>query len=159
MVLYHGSYTAVREPRLLKNQRELDFGKGFYTTSDLEQARKWAQRTARRLHKAEAFVTQYEVAEEGLELLRVLHFAAPDADWLRFVVKNRKGVPDAEKWDVICGPVANDQTAPVIDLFLDGMYDEEEAIRRLLPQKLKDQFVFKSVEAIALLRCAEVIRL
>ena len=158
MVLYHGSYTAVREPRLLKNQRELDFGKGFYTTSDLEQARKWAQRTARRLHKAEAFVTQYEVAEEGLELLRVLHFAAPDADWLRFVVKNRKGVPDAEKWDVICGPVANDQTAPVIDLFLDGMYDEE-VIRRLLPQKLKDQFVFKSVEAIALLRCAEVIRL
>lgn len=159
MVLYHGSYTAVREPRLLKNQRELDFGKGFYTTSDLEQATKWAQRTARRLHKAEAFVTQYEAAEEGLELLRVLHFAAPDADWLRFVVKNRKGVPDAEKWDVICGPVANDQTAPVIDLFLDGMYDEEEAIRRLLPQKLKDQFVFKSVEAIALLRCAEVIRL
>ena len=79
MVLYHGSYTAVREPRLLKNQRELDFGKGFYTTSDLEQATKWAQRTARRLHKAEAFVTQYEAAEEGLELLRVLHFAAPDA--------------------------------------------------------------------------------
>lgn len=41
MILYHGSNVVVREPHLLKIQRELDFGKGFYTTSDLEQASKW----------------------------------------------------------------------------------------------------------------------
>lgn len=40
MILYHGSNVVVREPHLLKIQRELDFGKGFYTTSDLEQASK-----------------------------------------------------------------------------------------------------------------------
>ena len=40
MVLYHGSNVEVRDPRLLKTQRDLDFGKGFYTTSDLEQAEK-----------------------------------------------------------------------------------------------------------------------
>ena len=62
-------------------------------------------------------------------------------------------------WDLICGPVANDQTMPVIDLYLDGMYDEEEAVRRLLPQKLKDQYVFKTEAAIRLLRCKEVIGL
>ena len=62
-------------------------------------------------------------------------------------------------WDMICGSVANDQTMPVIDLFLDGMYDEEETIKRLLPQKLKDQFVLKTETAIRLLRCREVIRL
>jgi len=38
VILSHGSSVEVREPRLLKIQRELDFGKGFYTTSDLEQA-------------------------------------------------------------------------------------------------------------------------
>ena len=57
MILYHGSNVEVKAPRLLKVQRELDFGKGFYTTSDLEQASKWAARTAQRLRQAKAFVT------------------------------------------------------------------------------------------------------
>ena len=36
-------------------------------------------------------------------------------------------------------------------LYLDGMYDEEETIKRLLPQKLKDQYTFKTEEALVLL--------
>ena len=42
MILYHGSNEEVKEPRLLKIQREMDFGKGFYATSDLEQATRQA---------------------------------------------------------------------------------------------------------------------
>ena len=60
MILYHGSNVEVREPMLLKIQRELDFGKGFYATSDLEQAAKWAKRTAKRRGTQQAFVTVYE---------------------------------------------------------------------------------------------------
>lgn len=157
MILYHGSNVEVKEPRLLKVQRELDFGKGFYTTSDLDQATRWANRTAKRLRQNKAFVSVYGIAETEIAMLNVLRFEKPDADWLRYVVKNRKGQDTSSEWDVICGPVANDQTAPVIDLFLDGMYDEEEAIKRLLPQKLKDQFAFKTEKALALLRFREVI--
>ena len=29
MILYHGSHVEVRNPQLLQNQRELDFGNGF----------------------------------------------------------------------------------------------------------------------------------
>ena len=47
---------------------------------------------------------------------------------------------------------------PVIDLFPDGMYDEEETIKRLLPQKLKDQYTFRSDSAIALLRFGRVMQ-
>ena len=159
MILYHGSNVEVREPRLLKNQRELDFGKGFYTTSDLDQATRWAKRTAIRLRQEESFVSVYEIDEEEIKKLRVLKFNSPDADWLHFVVKNRKGEPVPMDWDIIIGPVANDQTAPVIDLFLDGMYDEDETIKRLLPQKLKDQYTFKTEDAIRLLSCKEVISL
>lgn len=46
---------------------------------------------------------------------------------------------------------------PTITLFLDGFYDEEETIKRLLPQNLKDQYTFKTAKALALLRCTEVI--
>ena len=91
--------------------------------------------------------------------LRILKFDSPNVDWLRFVAENRKGHPVPQEWDIIAGPVANDQTAPVINLFLDGMYDEQEAIRRLLPQKLRDQYTFKTPKAIGLLRCQEVLRL
>ena len=157
MILYHGSNVVVREPHLLKIQRELDFGKGFYTTSDLEQASKWARRTALRLKQSQGYVSVYEVDEEKMLTLRVLRFDKPDEHWLRFVVANRKGAAPTDEWDIIHGPVANDQTMPVIDLFLDGMYDEEETIKRLLPQKLKDQYTFKSNSAIALLRFKEVI--
>lgn len=157
MVLYHGSNVEVSEPKLLKNQRELDFGKGFYTTSDFEQASRWAKRTAARLKRDKGVVTAYNVDEKKMAELQVLVFEKPDADWLRFVASNRKGESVPEEWDIISGPVANDRTMPVIDLYLEGMYDEEEAIKRLLPQKLKDQYAFKTGRAIALLEYKVVI--
>lgn len=157
MILYHGSNVEVREPVLLKVQRALDFGKGFYVTSDKEQAEKWAERTARRLRHSRGIVSAYEIDPDEIRELRVLRFTEPDKRWLRFVVANRKGSPPTEEWDLVHGTVANDQTMPVIDLFLDGMYDEDEAIRRLLPQKLKDQYAFKTLASIRLLRFKEAI--
>ena len=94
-----------------------------------------------------------------MRALRILRFQQPDPHWLRFVVSNRKGNNSEDEWDVVYGPVANDQTMPVIDLYLDGMYTEEEAIRRLLPEKLHDQVTFKTAAAISLLNCTEVISL
>ena len=34
MKLFHGSYTQVPQPRIIKSVRFLDFGTGFYTTTD-----------------------------------------------------------------------------------------------------------------------------
>ena len=149
----------MKEPILLKVQRELDFGKGFYTTSDMEQAARWAERTAKRRGESNAFVTVYEVNEDELKNIRLLSFDSPNVEWLNFVVKNRKGEYIAGNWDIISGPVADDQTAQVIDLYLEGAYDEEEAIRRFLTQRLKDQYAFKTNEALKLLIFKEVITL
>ena len=159
MILYHGSNVEVKEPMLLKVQRELDFGKGFYTTSDMEQAARWAERTAKRRGESNAFVTVYEVNEDELKNIRLLSFDSPNVEWLNLVVKNRKGEYIAGDWDIISGPVADDQTAQVIDLYLEGAYDEEEAIRRFLTQRLKDQYAFKTNEALKLLIFKEVITL
>lgn len=159
MVLYHGSNVEVREPKLLKNQRELDFGKGFYTTSDYEQASRWAKRTAARLKQDSGIVTVYKVDDKKLSELKILAFDRPDERWLKFVAANRTGKVSGDEYDVISGPVANDQTMPVIDLYLEGMYDEAEAIKRLLPQKLKDQFTFKTEKALALLEFEAVIKI
>ncbi len=156
MILYHGSNVEVRKPRLLKFQRALDFGKGFYLTSDREQAVRWARRVRQRNRSGEACVNSYEVDDAALGRFRVLAFPAPDASWLRFVVSNRRNGATSDEWDVIHGPVADDQTSAVIDFYLSGVYDEDEAVRRLLPQKLSDQWTFKTEQAIALLRFVEV---
>lgn len=42
MKLYHGSISAVKKPGLSRGRKNTDFGKGFYTTTSYEQAKKWA---------------------------------------------------------------------------------------------------------------------
>lgn len=159
MILYHGSNIEVKEPKLLAIQRELDFGKGFYTTSDFQQASKWAHRTAQRRGIGSPVVTVYEIDDRALEILQVLRFENANVEWLRYIASNRKGIAPADQYDVVIGPVANDQTMPTITLFLDGFYDEEETIKRLLPQNLKDQYTFKTVKVLSKLHCTEVIAL
>lgn len=88
MPLYHGSNVKVKSPQLLKNQRELDFGNRFYTTSDIEQAKRWASRTSKRLKQEKAYVSVYEIYEDDTNLLNIREFSKSDVDWLRFIVEN-----------------------------------------------------------------------
>ena len=150
MLLFHGSNQIVSSPRLLKNQRALDFGKGFYTTSDMNQASLWAKRTTKLRGTGNACVSIYEMDDFAMKTLKVLRFERPDRTWLAFVSANRKELPGRnQEYDLVIGPVADDQTRQTIVLYLDGYLDEEAAIKRLLPQKLKDQYTFKTELALS----------
>jgi len=56
----------------------------------------------------------------------------------------------------LAGPVANDNTMPVIDAYLAGLFTREETIRRLLPFRLADQYAFATQRALACLTFKEV---
>ena len=43
MKLYHGNHVEVQNPKILTSSRVGDFGNGFYTTSSMKQARRWAE--------------------------------------------------------------------------------------------------------------------
>ena len=159
MYLYHGSNVEVQKPILLKNQRELDFGNGFYTTSDLHQAEIWTKRTCIYRDAGSPFVSVYEFEENELSLLNYKNFEKANREWLDFETANRKKIPLFQNFDIISGPVANDQTMQVLVLYFDGFITAENALERLLPQKLKDQYTFKTEKAIKLLRWKETIRL
>lgn len=156
MILYHGSNLEVYEPKLLEIQRQLDFGKGFYTTTDLQQAVIWAKRTTRIRKKGKPCVSVYKFDEKLLHKLQVLRFENANEEWLAFVTANRRGQSVENGWDLIWGPVANDQTMQTLLLYLDGFLTEKEAIARLLPQNLKDQVVLKTQAALECLQCKEV---
>lgn len=74
-----------------------------------------------------------------------------DGAWLDFVVMNRKSEYSGKKYDIVIGPVANDTTLRVIDDYMSDVYTKEEAIKRLLPQKLTDQYAFLNAEAVSML--------
>lgn len=158
MRLYHGSNVPVEKPRLFRSDRRVDFGSGFYVTSSFDQAARWAQLVARRRGEGAPVVSVYEFDEDKLDGLLVRSFDGPTAEWLRFVGENRRGVKPEEPDDLVIGPVANDNTMPTLRLFFAGIYTEEEAIRRLLPQKLHDQWAFKTREALDALEFCEVKR-
>lgn len=48
MLLYHGSNVTVEKPNIIQSERTLDFGTGFYLTTDFEQAKRWAILTTSR---------------------------------------------------------------------------------------------------------------
>lgn len=149
MKLYHGSNIAVQNPKIIKSDRRLDFGTGFYLTSDKTQAERWAELTRMRRNAGNAIVSVFELDENILESLNVLHFQNADKAWLEYVTANRKNIPlKNDDYDIVIGPVANDKTMPVISLYFSGIYDIDETIKRLLPQKLSNQYTFKTEKSL-----------
>lgn len=155
MKLYHGSTVIVEQPRILTDLRALDFGSGFYLTSNEEQAKRWSKVVARRRRTTKSFLNIYELDDSYNDVLRTLLFSAADGEWLDFVVANRKEQIMFVPYDLVIGSVANDSTLPVIDDYMDGKYTKEEAVRRLMPQNLTDQYAFLTEQALELLRFEE----
>lgn len=157
MYLYHGSNIEVSKPQILESDRRLDFGKGFYLTSSYEQAKRWAELTVKRRETGKATVSVFDFDDISVSDLKILHFTQAQKEWLEYVTLNRKNqiIPN-DNYDIVIGPVANDRTMPVISLYFAEIYDIEETIKRLMPQKLCDQYTFRTEKAIKKLKFVEV---
>ena len=106
MICYHGSDTVVDSPKILAAKRPLDFGGGFYVTSNKEQAKSWAIRVCYRNNTHHVCVNRYDFDLEAAEkALTIIRFDVADERWLDFICKNRSG-EDAGLYDIVIGPVA-----------------------------------------------------
>ena len=66
MKLFHGGIIIVNQPAILKTQRLLDFGKGFYTTTNQNQAERWAVIKKKRLSKKTKSIVTLSLYEANL---------------------------------------------------------------------------------------------
>ena len=64
MILYHGSNVTVDYPKLIRQNRYLDFGFGFYTTTNRDQAVNFAQKVMERRKIGAATLNIYSIDEE-----------------------------------------------------------------------------------------------
>lgn len=153
--LYHGSTVAVRKPSLRPGRPNADFGKGFYTTSNLEQAERWAHIKQEREDAARAVVSVYEFDETLLNNSdwNIRLFNGADEAWLYFVTDCRKS--RKHDYDLVQGPVANDKVFTTVNLFESGVLSAEAAILQLKAYKTYDQLSFHTDKTIGTLRFVE----
>ena len=153
MILYHGSNVIVDQPKLIRQNRYLDFGFGFYTTTNREQAVNFAQKVTDRRKMGEETLNIYSVNEAvAFQECKVLQFDSPDEAWLDFVAANRQGTYQGEKYDLIYGAVANDDVYRTIALYMTGVLDKEQTLSSLKIRKLFNQLVFATEKSLQYLK-------
>lgn len=150
MKLYHGSNVSVEKPDLNISNRTRDFGNGFYLTSSLEQAISWAKHRAYQREKSgKPTLSIFELDDNKLDSLNIKKFETANREWLQYITMNRTHSNNVkDDYDIVIGPVANDSTTPVINLYLNGILSEEAAIENLKTYVLKDQFAIKTQKAL-----------
>lgn len=150
MIVYHGSNMIVDQPKLIRQNRTLDFGYGFYTTTNLDQAVNFAGKVTDRRGSGSPCISMYDVPEvEALQSrYKVLIFTEPDEDWLDFVFANRNGSYSGVHYDIVFGPVANDTIYRTFVAYEAGILTREETIARLKVKKLYNQMTFATEEVL-----------
>ena len=167
-ILYHASYTIVKKIDLSLCASGKDFGKGFYVTTNYEQALRFLRTAIGKAIKNGVknvipnvgFVSSFEYKPK-CENVKIFEFENADKNWLHCVVANRKSdilKNEIEKWqnfDIIAGKIANDTTNQILTAYINGFYGkvgtneaDEMAIKFLLPNKLQNQICFKTENAI-----------
>jgi hypothetical protein len=163
MILYHGSNIEIETIDLSKCRPFKDFGKGFYTTLLLKQAWAMARRTVKLYSEGTPCITEFFLDSAVLEDSRfsIKRFDKPDLEWARFVINNRNhnfsDTSDSEcntdgKYDVVTGPVANDDITALMNIYLAGILSNEALTKELTYRELSDQISFHTVRTVTCLR-------
>ena len=161
----------VKEPDLAKCAKRKDFGQGFYLTTSKEQAESFLRTSIAKaiatgtIEEGQKFgyISTFEFNLSGN--LETHIFENADVDWLHCIAAHRKKKMFIEveremaRYDIIAGKIADDATNATLTAYLAGAFGtagDKEAddfcIRQLLPNKLKDQYCFKTEAAIECLK-------
>jgi len=154
MKVYHGSDVKIETIDLSKCRVGTDFGRGFYVTKFLKQAEDIAARVAS-WHDTMPVVTEFEFNEYAFEDkdFSVLRFDGYNDEWLDFIVKNRASITSKpmHKYDIVEGPVANDDVAARIYDYLSGDVTKAKFIEELRFKKPMHQICFCTTASLQML--------
>ena len=163
MRLYHGSNIAIDSINLAMCRPYKDFGRGFYLTDIEEQAEKMAVRVAR-IYGKTPIINVYEIDDDfkDLDHLRIKDFGIQTTEeWARFVMNNRsRAFVDVEdilcnkdnKYDIVIGPVADDNMELLFRQYENEIIDFETLLKGMIYKKTSSQYSFHTERSVAFLR-------
>ena len=159
MKVYHGSDLIIKTIDLSKCRVGTDFGRGFYVTKFLKQAEDIAARVAS-WHDTTPVVTEFEFNEYAFEDndFKALRFNAYTDQWLDFIVKNRASIASKpmHEYDIVEGPVANDDIAARIYDYLNGDVTKADFTEELRFKKPMHQICFCTTASLQMLSAVVV---
>ena len=146
MRVFHGGTCEIMHPDINHSNNALDFGRGFYVTTLREQAERWARRKALR-NQATAVLNVYELNEDWSNY-RFLKYPKIDVDWLDFVCECRRGGEMYKNYDIIQGPVADDDVFQCVNFYFRGVWTQERTMKELEFAHPNDQIAVISQKAL-----------
>lgn len=162
MILYHGSNIKIKEIDLSKCKPYKDFGQGFYCTTIKKQAEFMAKRVVKRQGGIQTINT-FELDERIFEdkAVNIKRFDKPSKEWAKFILNNRdrnyKFLKSKEcnldnKYDLVIGPVADDDIIVLFRTFVNGLIDMDTLIKELTYKELTDQYSFHTSKVLKYLK-------
>lgn len=163
MILYHGTNLDIKMIDLALCRPYKDFGRGFYTTELPEQAQKMAVRVTK-IYGGSPVVNIYSIADDFFESedLKIKDFGCvPSEKWALFVMNNRdKRFSDFEsmdcnfdcKFDIVRGPVANDDMAMLFRQYQNEIISFDTLVKSMTFKEITSQYSFHTERAVHLLK-------
>ncbi len=152
LTLYHGGSHIIEFPEIREPERTLDFGQGFYTTTSSAQAESLVRNRISKKRWDKGYVNSYNFnLERAKETLKVKQFEGPTEEWVDFVLQNRIVEGYTHDFDIVIGPVANDNVYRQFALFEGGIISKRTLIAELLTYKLVDQYLFHTEKSLSFL--------
>ena len=143
MKVYHGSNLVVRNPMIVKTDYTKDFSWGFYTTTIISQAERWAHRRAQR-DGGIPHINTYEFTPAPE--LEILEFESTTEAWLDFIALCRNG--GTHKYDIVIGPMADDEIWNKVEDYLAGEISKEEFLIAAKFKHPTHQISFHTIAAL-----------
>jgi len=150
MKLYHGTNCSIKDIDLKICRPYKDFGRGFYLTEIRQQAEEWAFKISERFGNKPKII-EYEYTLDSNLGLNVLIFEKPCIEWAYFIMNNRNSNLSEKfgnldnrgcQYDIVEGPVGNDDIAVTLNQFTQGLLDENLLVKQLEYKKLNHQISF-----------------
>ena len=158
MKLYHGSNMIISTVDLEKCRPYKDFGKGFYCTDIEEQAYLMAKRVGK-IYGGNSIVNEFDFNDDiyNSNELNIKRFEAPTEEWAIFVLNNRDrkltnikslNCNNDNKYDLVVGPVADDDVALLFRTFTRGLIDINILVKEMKYKRFSNQYSFHTEKSL-----------
>ena len=162
LIVYHGSDHIIEVPVYNGSKRTNDYGRGFYTTENIDLAKEWACADNR-----DGFANYYEANLDGLSVLNLNGSEYSILNWLAILARYRTywqngSVAEEAKdylyqnffidpslYDVIIGYRADDSYFTFAQDFISGAIPLSKLSEAMHLGRLGEQIVFKSRKAFS----------
>lgn len=94
----------------------------------------------------------HQISFEEASVLNVKRFDTLNEEWLEFIKSNRSKGGLQHDYDVVIGPVADDNTMETVQLYIANILTATEAVERLRYNNVNNQVSFHTEKALKYLK-------